>query len=74
MRTFLRRRTHLFGVADEYGDITGIITLEDVLESLIGEEIMDESDDVADMQELARLRKRDKLQSRSAIRKSADEE
>lgn len=59
LKSFLRRRTHLFGVMDDYGDLTGIVTLEDVLESLIGEEIVDEADTVADMQEVARLRKRE---------------
>ena len=58
LKEFLKRRTHLFGATDEYGDITGIISLEDVLESIIGEEIVDEHDTSVDMQELARLRKR----------------
>jgi CBS domain containing-hemolysin-like protein len=56
LETFLKRRTHLFGVMDEYGDITGIVTLEDVLESVIGKEIVDEADTVVDMQEVARRR------------------
>ena len=59
LRTFLKRRTHLFGVVDDYGDITGIVTLEDVLESLIGEEIVDETDSAVDMQEVAQRRKRE---------------
>jgi CBS domain containing-hemolysin-like protein len=41
-------------VVSEYGDTQGIITLEDILESLLGLEIMDESDTVEDMQVLAR--------------------
>jgi len=61
LRAFLNRRTHLFGVVDEYGDLTGIVTLEDVLESLIGQEIVDELDSAVDMQELARLRKRERF-------------
>lgn len=56
LKTFLKRRTHLFGVVDEYGSLTGIVTLEDVLESLIGEEIVDEVDTAADMQQLAKSR------------------
>jgi CBS domain containing-hemolysin-like protein len=61
LKSFLKRQTHLFGVMDEYGDLIGIVTLEDVLESVIGEEIVDEVDTVADMQEVARRRKREQL-------------
>ena len=61
LKTFLKRRTHLFGVVDEYGDITGVITLEDVLESVLGEEIVDEADSVVDMQEVARRRRREQF-------------
>ena len=65
LKSFLKRRTHLFGVMDEYGDLTGIVTLEDVLESVIGEEIVDEVDTVADMQEVARRRKREQYGSQN---------
>ena len=51
---FLKRQEHLFLVADEYGGSAGILTLEDTIETLIGAEIIDETDDVADMQELAK--------------------
>lgn len=56
LKLFLKRRSHLFGVVDDTGSIVGVVTLEDVLESLIGEEIVDEVDVVVDMQELARVR------------------
>jgi CBS domain containing-hemolysin-like protein len=51
---FLQRRDHLFLVADEYGGSAGILTLEDTIETLIGAEIVDETDDEIDMRELAR--------------------
>ena len=51
---FLRRREHLFLVADEFGGSAGIITLEDTIETLIGAEIVDETDDEVDMRELAK--------------------
>lgn len=51
---FLRLRTHIMLVVDEYGTIAGILTLEDLLETLLGLEIVDESDQTVDMQQLAR--------------------
>lgn len=58
LRIFIRERRHIVLVADEYGGFEGIVTLEDVIESLLGEEIVDEHDEHADMQELARERAR----------------
>jgi len=58
---FIRRREHLFLVEDEYGQTAGVVTLEDAVETLLGREIMDESDTVADMQELARDKYRGRL-------------
>ena len=62
---FIRKRDHLFVVINEYGGLAGIITLEDILEEILGHEIMDESDQVADKRNLARKR-RSRLISRSA--------
>ena len=45
-------------VQDEFGQTAGVVTLEDALETLLGTEIIDESDTVADMQELAREKNR----------------
>ena len=59
--SFIRRREHLFLVEDEYGQTAGIVTLEDAVETLLGREIMDESDTVEDMQELARSKYRGRL-------------
>ena len=55
---FLELRQHLFVVLDEYGGVAGLISLEDILEELLGREIIDESDEVADKRELARKRRR----------------
>ncbi|EPR42797.1 putative signal transduction protein with CBS domain containing protein [Desulfovibrio sp. X2] len=55
---FLESRTHLFVVLDEYGGFSGVISLEDVLEEILGKEIMDETDQVADMRELARRKRK----------------
>ena len=54
---FLERRQHLFVVIDEFGGLAGVVTLEDVLEEILGKEIVDESDQVIDMREMARRRK-----------------
>lgn len=51
---FVNRQQHLFVVVDEYGTMTGIISLEDVIEEIVGQEIMDETDNTKDMRELAR--------------------
>lgn len=57
---FIESRMHLFVVLDEYGGVGGVITLEDVLEEILGKEIVDETDEVADMRQLARVQ-REKL-------------
>lgn len=54
LELFLVERRHLCAVADEYGAFDGVVTLEDVLEQLVGREIVDEHDQADDMQELAR--------------------
>ena len=50
----LERRQQFAVVQDEFGGTSGILTMEDVLETLLGEEIVDELDEVDDMRELAR--------------------
>ncbi len=51
---FIKRKTHLFIVHDNYGQTDGVVTLEDVLEVILGVEIVDEMDEVEDMQLLAK--------------------
>ena len=57
LREFFERHQHLFVVVDEYGAMTGVISLEDVIEEIMGREIVDESDKALDMRELARSRR-----------------
>jgi CBS domain containing-hemolysin-like protein len=50
----VQEKEHIALVVDEYGSISGLVTMEDVIETLLGLEIMDESDTDSDMQQLAR--------------------
>lgn len=54
---FLKRREHLFLVVDEYGGVEGLITMEDALETVIGEEIVDEKDKFVDLREIAKQKR-----------------
>lgn len=50
---FIKRHEHIFVVIDDYGSTTGIVSLEDAIETLLGVEIVDEFDSVADLRQLA---------------------
>lgn len=51
---FLKRQEHIAAAVDEYGGFSGVVTMEDVVETLLGMEIIDEIDTIEDMQHLAR--------------------
>ena len=51
---FLEKKEHISAIIDEYGTFRGIVTMEDVIETMIGQEIVDETDEVVDMQEYAK--------------------
>ena len=50
----LEKKEHISAILDEYGSLRGIVTMEDVIETMLGQEIVDETDEVVDMQEYAK--------------------
>lgn len=64
LRQFLKSRQHLFVVINEFGGMEGVITMEDVLEFLLGEEIVDPHDRHENMQEHARQVARERRKGR----------
>jgi CBS domain containing-hemolysin-like protein len=60
LQRFLRRHEHLALVIDEYGGLTGVVSLEDVIEVLTGP-IVDETDRRPDLRDFARVRARQRL-------------
>ena len=72
--TFVNKREHIALVVDEYGSVSGLVTMEDVIETLLGLEIMDESDNVADLQLLARRNWENRAKQSGVIEKNPVEE
>jgi len=63
MSQFMKERQHMFLVYDEYGSWQGLVTMEDVLETIIGKPIMDETDDIPNMRRHAKLRWKHRLKN-----------
>jgi len=57
---FIAKKDHMFLVMDNYDQTEGIVTLEDCVETILGVEIVDESDTTEDMRELAKLKMKQK--------------
>lgn len=54
LEKLLEKKEHISIIIDEYGSLRGIVTMEDVIETMLGQEIVDEKDEVVDMQEYAK--------------------
>jgi len=59
-KNLTKNKQHLSVVRDQFGSVVGLVTMEDVFETLLGQEIVDESDEVVDLQEYARQKYGDK--------------
>lgn len=66
LEQFLAKGQHILTVVDEHGGVEGIITMEDVLETMLGAEIVDEADHVVDLRALAKQRRDQRVQRLSA--------
>lgn len=70
----MAQRSQLALIVDEYGDVQGIITLEDIFEHLVGKEILDEADTTSNMQALAQERWEDWKETHGVIESKDDDE
>ena len=71
----LATKEHISVIVDEYGSLRGIVTMEDVIETMLGVEIVDENDEAVDMQDMARekweqQKEQQKLKQQSASEKA----
>ena len=71
--TLIKEKEHIALVVDEYGSVSGIVSQEDVIETLLGLEIMDESDSVADLQDLAKKSWKNRAKKMGIIKDSNKE-
>jgi CBS domain containing-hemolysin-like protein len=62
---FIAKKDHMFLVMDNYDQTEGIVTLEDCVETILGVEIVDESDTTEDMRELAKLKMKQKRKKKN---------
>lgn len=69
----LAKQEHIALVIDEYGGMAGLATMEDIVETLLGLEIVDEADTVQDMQELARRRWAERARRIGLIKEKEEE-
>jgi CBS domain containing-hemolysin-like protein len=67
---FIKRNEHIFIVEDHFGQTAGVVSLEDAIETFLGREIIDESDQVEDLQKLAKSNYRNRLKRQPTKKKN----
>lgn len=72
LAAFLKKRLHISIIMDEFGGVEGLVTLEDLIETVLGAEIVDENDDVVDLQKLARNRRKKRMEEKFIESESGD--
>ncbi|NVJ89443.1 MAG: DUF21 domain-containing protein [Flavobacteriaceae bacterium] len=70
----IQEREHIALVVDEYGSVSGLVSQEDVIETLLGLEIMDETDNVEDLQALAKKSWKNRVKNLGIIKDNKKEE
>ena len=76
LQSFLAKHQQMAIVVDEFGSVTGVVTMEDIIEHILGREIFEKDDVAIDMRELARAKNNQKRgkEIKNALQENASKE